>query len=320
MSPIDIPMREFEAARERVRGFVHRTPVERSAWLSDLAGHDIYLKLECWQRTRSFKMRGAYNAIAALTVEERRRGLVTASAGNHGQAVALAARELGAQATIFVPSTAPQTKKNRIRAFGATLREDEATYDDAEIAAQHYAREVGAVFVHAFSDPNVVAGQGTIGFELLEQLPQVQAVITPVGGGGLIAGIGAVLKDRQPAVRLAGVQSNQTTAMYDAFQAGGIVDSPIPPTLADGLAGCTDAISYQRAHALIDDMLLVEEAALPAALAGLYRHDGVVAEGAAATTVAALTTGVLRVAGPAVLIISGGNIDAGKLAALLASH
>ena len=316
----DLPtLADISAASRRIAGVALRTPLERSIWLSELTGHDVYLKLECWQRTRSFKMRGAANAVSTLSAEARARGLVTASAGNHGQAVALAARTVGAQATIFVPSNAPEMKKNRIRSFGASLREEEPTYDDAEIAAEQYARTTDATFVHAFADAAVVAGQGTIGLEILEDLPSVRDVVVPVGGGGLIAGIGIALAGSNAETRLWGVQSTETTAMYDAFQVGRSIECRITPTLADGLAGCTDDVSYQRARRVVDEMLLVSEDALPAAIRALYRYDGVVAEGAAAVTVAAIVERVIEVRGPTVLVITGGNIDPQKLSGILAS-
>ena len=306
-------------ARRCIAGLARRTPLEQSLWLSELSGHDVYLKLECWQPTRSFKLRGAANAVLGLSAEARARGLVTASAGNHGQGVALAARAAGVNATIFVPSNAPEMKKNRIRSFGATLRDREPTYDDAEVAAKEYAAETGATFVHAFADAAVVAGQGTIAFEILEDLPGVRDLIVPTSGGGLIAGIGVALQSSGKDIRLIGVQSTETTAMFDAFQAGRAVDCAITPTLADGLAGCTDDVSYQRARRVVDELLLVNEDALPAAIRGLYRYDGVVAEGAAAVAVAAIVEQVVEVRGPTVLVITGGNIDAARLAGILAT-
>src|SRR5688572_81918 len=307
---MDVTLQDIFLARKRIATIERRTPLDRSLWLTELTGHDVYLKLECWQRTRSFKMRGAYNAISSLDSAARASGLVTASAGNHGQAVALAAREVGARATIFVPSTAPETKKNRIRSFGAQLRDQEPTYDEAQVAAQRFAEETGAHFVHAFSDHAVVAGQGTVGLEILEDLPRVHDVLVPVGGGGLIAGIGVAIKSAGGEVGVLGVQSTETTAMYDSFRAGHAVDCSIGPTLADGLAGCTDQLSYERAREVVDEMYLVDESALPAAIRALYRHDGIIAEGGAAVVVAAVVEGVLKVSGPTVLVITGGNIDA----------
>ena len=313
-------LQDIYAARRRIAAVARRTPLDRSLWLTELTGHDVYLKLECWQRTRSFKMRGAYNAIASLSADARAKGLVTASAGNHGQAVALAAREVGAHATIFVPKTAPETKKNRIRSFGAELRDHEPTYDDAQVAALEFAHEKGATFVHAFADAAVVAGQGTVGLEILEDLPYVHDVLVPVGGGGLIAGIGIAIKSANPDVYVAGVQSTQTTAMYDAFEAGHVTDCPIGPTLADGLAGCTDEVSYERARRVVDEMFLVEESALPNAIAGLYRWDGIIAEGAASVCAAAILENVIKITGPTVLVITGGNIDAERFADILSSE
>jgi threonine dehydratase len=317
--PAGPSLADITEASRRIAGFAHRTPLERSAWLSKHAGHDVYLKLECWQRTRSFKARGAYNALAALPAELRERGLVTASAGNHGQAVALAASVIGARAIVFVPATAPEVKKERIRSFGAELRDHEPDYDSAEAAAEQFARAQGMTFVHAYSDPAVVAGQGTIGLEILDDLPSVQCVIVPVGGGGIISGMGLVLKNAASAVLVLGVQSDKTTAMYDAFQAGRTVDSPIPPTLADGLAGKTDEISYQRAQCVIDQLLLVDESGIAPAIRGLYRYDGIVAEGAGAVGVAALLQNRVALQGPTVLVVTGGNIDAARLSGILSS-
>jgi threonine dehydratase len=304
-------------ARARIADAVHRTPLERSPWLSEVAGCDVYLKLECWQPTRSFKVRGASNAVLARAKEVRARGLVTASAGNHGQAVARAARAVDAPATIFVPTDAPAAKKERIRGFGATLDEGAATYDDAEHAARAFADRTGAVFVHAFSDADVVAGQATVGLEIAEALPAVRNVVVPVGGGGLIAGIGTVLREVAPTCRLLGVQSVETRAMSDAFGAGHAVDSPITPTLADGLAGCTDETSYQRVRALIERIHLVDEAAIADALRLLFVRDGVVAEGSGAVGPAAIAGGVLRLEGDTAVVITGGNIDADRFARIL---
>ena len=314
-----LTLRDIHLARRRIASAAYRTPLERSDWLSELAGCDVYLKLECWQRTRSFKVRGAFNAVATLTAEERARGLVAASAGNHGQGVALAAREAGIRATIFVPSSAPAMKQARIRSFGAELEQVEGTYDDAEAAAVAYARETGATFVHAYSDPCVVAGQGTIALEVLETLPELREVIVPVGGGGLIAGIGLVMS-AVGGVRVVGVQSELTRSMHDAFEAG----APVPPvdhgpTLADGLAGGVEEESYERARPVTDEIRLVGEDSIAAAIRELYRRDGLVVEGAGATAVALLRDGYRPRSGPAVLILSGGNIDAGRLADILES-
>jgi threonine dehydratase len=315
--PAPPTLADIIAAGRRLAPVVTRTPLELSPHLSSIANAPVYLKLECWQRTRAFKLRGAYNAIASLSAPDRERGLVTASAGNHGQAVALAASLTGARATVFVPANAPVVKKDRIRAFGATLDESCASYDDAEAAAIAYARDTKQYFVHAFSDSAVVAGQGTVALEIIDALPDVRHIIAPVGGGGLAAGIGIALRALAPAVQLHGVQSSETRAMYDAFAAGRIVDSPITPTIADGLAGCTDATAYAWLRDLIDEILLVQEFGLRDAIRTLFNTAGVVAEGAGVVGYAAILEGLVRADGPCVVVISGGNIDPANLAAIL---
>jgi threonine dehydratase len=305
------------AARDRIRAGVRQTPLERSDWLSERAGCAVYLKLECWQRTHSFKIRGALNAVASLSPDERARGLVTASAGNHGLAVAEAARDHDATATIFVPLDAPTTKKTRIRRAGAELREVDGTYDDAVDAARGFARDTGALPVHAFADPAVVAGQGTLGLEIVERLPGVRDVVVPVGGGGLAAGTGAALTHHAPSARLVGVQSTATRAMHDAFRAGRVVPSPFAPSLCDGLAGETEQAAYEALRAVAHALHLVDEAAVADGIREVYRQEGVVAEGSGVVGVVAVLTGVVELQGPAVIVVSGGNIDGERLARIL---
>lgn len=308
-------------ARARLEGTCRRTPLEASSWLSDRVGAPVFLKLECWQVTRSFKVRGAFNAIAALESETRARGLVTASAGNHGLAVAQAARLHETVATIFVPAGAPETKKARIRRSGAGLREVNGSYDDAAAAARAFSRDAGAHLVHAFNDPDVVAGQGTVGLEILEELPDVGAVVVPVGGGGLAAGVGAAFRahaaDGRDPGRVLGAQSTATRAMYDAFEAGRVVSAEFPPTLCDGLAGETEPAAYERARSALDDLRLVDEARVAPAIRALFENEGIVAEGAGAVGVAALLEGTFAVDAPVVVVVSGGNIDGERLARIL---
>jgi threonine dehydratase len=307
------------AARQRLSGVIWRTPLERSAWLSDAAGIDVHLKLECWQRTRSFKIRGAYSAISALDDDTCRKGIVAASAGNHGLAVAVAAGLRGARATIFVPGDAPSTKRDRIRGHGADLRTVSGTYDHAARAARSFAAETGAHLVHAFADPAVVAGQGTIALEITEDLPDVRSVVVPVGGGGLVSGVGLAMKAvAGPAVRVIGVQSTATTAMHAAFEAGRVVPVEDQPTLCDGLAGETEPVAYELARSVVDVMDLVPEERIGNAIRELHRREGIVAEGAGVVGVAAILAGVLEPEGPAVVVVSGGNIDSDRLARILA--
>lgn len=315
-------LRAVEEARARLRGVARHTPLHFSPWLSERAGVPVHLKLECWQVTHSFKVRGAFNAIAALDDATRHRGLVAASAGNHGLAVAHAAALHDAPATIFVPASAPEAKKGRIRGLGAELREVEGIYDDAARAARSFARESGGRLVHAFDDPDVVAGQGTVAVEILEDLPGVREMVVPVGGGGLAAGVGAVLR-AVGGVRALGVQSTATRAMYEAFLAGRAVPTRDAPTLCDGLAGETEQGAYERARTALDELRLVDEASVGPTIRRLFEREGIVAEGSAAVGVAAVLTGVLSATGtvpldgPVAVIISGGNIDGSRLARLL---
>ncbi|HKJ93443.1 MAG TPA: pyridoxal-phosphate dependent enzyme [Longimicrobiales bacterium] len=314
----DVSIQDILQARERIRGTVRDTPLQHSPWLSERAGCPVFLKLECWQRTGSFKLRGASNAVALLDADARARGLVTASAGNHGQGLALAAAGAGIQADIFVPDSAPETKKARIRGYGARLHVVPGIYDQAAEAALAFAEESGGYHLHPFGDPGVVAGQGTVGVEIAEALPGVRTVLVPVGGGGLISGAGLALKTLTAgAVRVIGVQSDATPAMHAAFAAGRVVPAPMADTLADGLSGATETASYERARLVTDDMILVGERGLAPAIRDLYVHDGVVAEGSGAVGVAALRDGAVSLDGPAVVIISGGNIDAATLARIL---
>jgi threonine dehydratase len=314
-SPADV-----YAAYGLIAGHVRRTPLEHSPRLSLVAGASVYLKLECWQATRSFKVRGAFHAIATLSEAARNRGLVAASAGNHGQAVALAAHTFGIPATIFLPASAPQTKKARILAFGATLSDEAADYDEAERMAAAHAEQHGMTLVHAFADPAVIAGQGTVAVELLEQRPDVNEVIVPVGGGGLIAGMAMALKHVRPGVRVIGVQSSETPVMYESLRAGRVLELPVTPTLADGLAGGISEVTLALVREHVDDVRLVDESALPAAIRNLFSHEGVIAEGAAATAAAAVETLELELRGPVILVITGGNIDAARLGRLLLAH
>lgn len=311
---------EVRRAHDRVRDVVRRTPLERSRWLSGRVGAPVHLKLECWQRTHSFKIRGALNAVRALDEESRGRGLVTASAGNHGQAVALAAELTGATATVFVPRSAPEAKKSRIRQYGAELREVDGSYDDAAARATAHAQHTGATLVHPFTDPRVVAGQATAALEILEDLPDVRTVVVPVGGGGLAAGAGIVVRAMAPDARVVGVQSTATHAMHAALEAGRVVPTPVVPTLCDGLAGEVEPATFGAAQSLLDAVVLVEEAAVAPAIRHLYRREGLVAEGSGAVGVAALLEGLIPAEGPTAVIISGGNIDAATLADILAAR
>ena len=306
------------AAAGRLRGVVRRTPLERSGALSDLAGADVFLKLEGLQRTGSFKLRGAFNRVALLTGEERARGLVTASAGNHGMGVALAAHLHGARATVYVPEGAPETKRRRIARFGAELRTVPGGYDDARAAAEAHAARTGAFMVHAFSDPATVAGQGTVGLEIVEDLPGVRTIVVPVGGGGVINGVGIVARALGSGVRIVGAQTPETAAMHASLAAGELTSIDYPPTLCEGLSGDTDLPSFLLARTVVDEIVLVSEDAVRRAIRWLYVEEGIVAEGSAAVGVAALREGVIaNLGGPAAVVLTGSNLDAARLASIL---
>jgi len=309
---------DVRAAAARLQGVVRRTPLWRSDALSGICGADVRLKLEGLQRTGAFKLRGAYNVIAQLPAGERARGLVTASAGNHGMGVSLAARLLGARAIVFVPEDAPENKRRKIARTGAELRRVAGGYDEAHAAAETFAAESGARFVHAFSDPGVVAGQGTVGLEILEEMPDVRTLVVPLGGGGLIGGVGTVARALGRGVRVVGVQTHETAAMHASLAAGRLVSPTYGPTLCEGLSGDTDEAALALAMRVVDEVVLVAEDAVRDAIRWLHAEEGVVAEGSAAVGVAALLTGAVRdIAGPVAVVITGSNIDAPVLARIL---
>lgn len=314
-------LRDVLAAARRLEGVARRTPLEESDRLSELAGARVHLKLEGMQRTGSFKLRGAYNRVATLPPGDLARGLVTASAGNHGQGVALAARLLGATARVYVPGDAPETKRRRIARYGAELRTVEGGYDEAHHAAELDAERTGAAFVHAYSDPLTVAGQGTVGLEILADLPDTGTIVVPVGGGGLIGGIGVVARALRPGTRIVGAQTTETGAMHASLAAGSLCCPPQGATLCEGLSGETDERSLALAREVVDEVVLVSEAAVRRAMRWLFVEEGVVAEGSAAVAAAALLEGAVdRLAGPVVVVLTGSNVDAARLADVLGSE
>jgi threonine dehydratase len=310
---------DVQRAREVVRRHLAPTPLRRSL---AVRGRPVHLKLECWQPTGQFKVRGALNVLSSLTEAERRRGVVAASAGNHALGVAFAAATLGGvPATLFVPTSAPRTKVDKLRLFPVTVREEGATYDDAYALARAHAESTGATYVHAFEDPRTAAGQGTIGLEILEQMPDVGAIVVPVGGGGLIAAIATAAKALSPRVRIVAVQPEASPALRESLALGRpLLEFPAGPTLADGLAGGIGEIAFAHRH-LIDDVVTVTEDEIADAMVALLADDQVVAEGSAAVGVAAARVGrVVDDGRPVAVVVSGGNVDARVLARLLAAR
>jgi threonine dehydratase len=307
------------AAAHRLRGIATRTPLRRSAALSTLAGSDVYLKLECEQITGSFKLRGAFNVMASLPEEGRQRGVVAASAGNHGLGVAWSARHFGIRATIFVPATAPRVKREGIEKLGAVIDATSDHYDAALERALAFAKERGATFIHPCTGALLLAGQGTVALEILEELPDVQTVVTPVGGGGLLGGMGLLLRHVAPSTRIVGAQSEHTAAMARSLAASTVVSIPAVPTLADGLAGDIDETALDIGQHTLDDIQTVSEAEIEQAIVWLAREEGVVAEGAGAVGVAALRAGKIKEGkGAMAIVVSGGNIDRERVRGLTA--
>jgi threonine dehydratase len=308
-----------EAARARLQGAIYETPCAYSQTLSELTGTQCYVKLENLQMTGSFKERGAANLLLQLGPDERRRGVAAASAGNHGLAVAFHAARLGIPATIVMPTYAPLIKVTSARRYGAEVILHGANYDEAYERAQAVVAERGAVFVHPFDDARVVAGQGTLGLELLEQIEPLDGVLVPVGGGGLIAGVAVAIKARRPAVRVIGVQSAAVAGMERALAAGQRVRVPAGATIADGIAvRQVGEVPYAVASRLVDAVVTVDEEELANAVLLLLEIEKTVVEGAGAAPLAALLNRPLGLTGGHVaLVLSGGNIDVTMLARII---
>jgi threonine dehydratase len=316
-----ITVQDILHARDTIAPHVFRTPLRASFLLSERVGASVYLKLENWQTTGSFKLRGALNRIAQMSAAERARGIVTASAGNHALGVGYAARTLNVSpATIFVPLNAPRTKLAKLREFPVTVRQVGATYDDAQRAADAFAREQGATFVHAYDDPRTVAGQGTIGLEILEDLPKVAAILVPVGGGGMITGIAIAAKTLAPTTRLVAIQTDASPALRDSLRDNKCyAEYAHAPTICEGLAGGIGTMVFDAARQkLIDDVVIVAEDDVRAAIRALAETEQLIVEGSGAVGVAALLTRALDLRGKRVaVVLSGGNIDVESLNKIL---
>ena len=295
-------LREIEEARKRLEGVARVTPVYGSETFSRLTGREVLLKAENLQRTGAFKIRGAVNKIACLPDEERAAGVVAASAGNHGQAVAWAAREQGVAATIFMPHGTPMAKVEATKNYGGRVEQEGETFEEALAAALERAQETGAAFIHAFEDTDVIAGQGTLGLELNEQVPQAETVVVPVGGGGLASGNALALKGVRPDIRVIGVQS-AAFAPLAGGEVGGF-------TIAEGIAVKEPGeltTSILREH--LDEIVTVTDEQISEAIVLLLERAKLLVEGAGAASVAAVLGEEIGGSGPVVALLSGGNID-----------
>jgi threonine dehydratase len=308
--PAPVTPDSIHAAAADLAGVARRTPVEPSRWLAERVGGPVWLKCENLQRAGSFKIRGAYTRIVRLTPAERSRGVVAASAGNHAQGVALAASLLDVPATVFMPVGASLVKERATRAYGADVRLAGSTLDEAVAAATAHARQTGAVVVHPFDHPDVVAGQGSVGLEILEQVPDVATVVVCTGGGGLLAGIAQAVRAERPDVRVVGVQAAGAAAYPPSLWAGHPVALEAMSTMADGIAvGCPGEVPFALVRALVDEIVTVDEDAISRALVRLLERHKLVVEPAGAVAVAALMEQPAAFRPPVVATVSGGNID-----------
>jgi threonine dehydratase len=305
-----VPVDDVTAAAERIKGVVQRTPVEASRAMSDLSGVETLLKCEHLQRTGSFKIRGAYNRLALLSEAEKARGVACASAGNHAQGVALSASLLGLTATVFMPAAAPLPKVEATRRYGAQVRLVGETFDDAFEASQVWAAERGAVYIHPFDHPDVIAGQGTLGLELLDQINQIGTVVVPVGGGGLVSGVAVALKARRPDIRVIGVEAAGAACVTGSLAAGGLTSLSTVSTFADGIAVKTPgALTLAHIDAHVDEVVTVSDEAIARAVLVLVERAKQVVEPAGAASLAAVLERGTHWQGPVVAVLAGGNVD-----------
>jgi threonine dehydratase len=313
-----IGFEQIQWASNAVYEVAHRTPLLYSAALSERFGGEIYLKAESLQHTGSFKVRGAANRLASLTVPERDRGVIAASAGNHAQGVAVAARRLGVKATVVMPERAALAKVQAARRYGAEVILHGDDFDDSIKFAKAMALEANMVFIPAFDDERVIAGQGTLGIEIVEDCPGLETVVVPVGGGGLIAGVATAVKAMRPSASLIGVQAAAAPATSLSFQAREKCYQDAAPTIADGVAvGSPGDYTLPLLQRHVDACLTVDEEAIAQAIVLLIENAKLVVEGAGALAIAALLTGAVRPAGKTVAVLSGGNIDINMLATIV---
>jgi threonine dehydratase len=308
--PVQVSIEDIEKAAELVSDIALRTPMEESRWLSALTGSPVKLKCENLQRAGSFKIRGAYNRMSHLSTEERARGVVAASAGNHAQGVALAAQTLGIKATVFMPEGAPIPKEKATRGYGAEVIFHGRYLDDSIAEARTFAERTGAVLIHPFDNPYIVAGQGTVGLEILEQAPDVETVVVPCGGGGLLAGIALAVKAKRPGVRVYGVQAEGAAAYPASLVAGHPVALETMSTMAGGIAvGLPGDVPFPAVRDIVDEVITVSESSLSGAVLSTLERAKLVLEPAGAAAVAAILDDPARFGTPTVGVLSGGNID-----------
>jgi len=306
-------------AQQRLKGVVKVTPLEHSKSFSAMSGANVFMKLENMQSTGSFKVRGAYNKLCTLKTDELSQGVVCASAGNHAQGVAFAAKILGIKATVFMPVFTPPLKVIATRSYGAEVVLEGESFDDAQAAAMQFQKETGAVIIHAFDDPYIIAGQGTIGLELFQANDSIQDVLVPIGGGGMISGIAIALKEMKPDIRIIGVEAAGAQSMKNALKKGKPEKLAYMQTIADGIAVKTPGnLTFEAAKKYVDDILLVDDAEIAHATYLLLQRAKILAEPAGVAAMAAVLQKRPDFKGRNVVpVISGGNINMGLLEQIL---
>lgn len=314
-------LQDIRGAAEAIAGIALRTPLTRSV-LTDRVGQDLSLKLETLQPIGAFKIRGAAHAISKLDDTQKSRGVVCASTGNHGRALAYAAKLQGIRATVCLSELVPEVKVRAIEGLGAEIRYCGGTQDEAEEEVRRLVAEQGFVEIPPYDHPDVIAGQGTIGLELIEDRPDLETVLVPMSGGGLIAGIALAIKALRPSIRVIGVSMERGAAMAESIVAGRVVDVEEEPTLADSLGGGIggNRYTFDMCRELVDDTLLVTEPEIYRAMAALLLQEGIVAEGGGAVGYAAVLAGKIDVPGPTAIVISGRNVDIARLCAIAAGQ
>ena len=320
-----VTLKDIQEAQKAIVPYANCTPLNRSKFLSDLCRADVFLKLENLQVTHSFKIRGVINKLLHLSAEEKAQGVITASAGNHGQAVAFGGQKLGFSAKIVVPTTTPKIKVDGIKKYGAELILFGETYPEAERIAKELAQSEGRLYISPYNDPLIVAGHGTIGLEVVDELPKVDAVLVPVGGGGLISGIAIAVKNLKSDVQVIGVQSEAVPIMFESLKAGKIVPPHRhnPKTIAEGLSGGIEkgSITFSISQQYVDEVVLVREETLRQAVYLIWKNEKQVVEGSGAAGVAMLLENKDSFAGQSVaVVLTGGNIDDSLFQSIIASE
>ncbi|MDN5301325.1 MAG: threonine dehydratase [Thermoanaerobacteraceae bacterium] len=316
---MQVTLQDIREAREILKSVVYKTGVVHNTTFSEMSGNSVYLKMENLQKTGSFKLRGAFNKIAHLTDEEKRHGVIASSAGNHAQGVAMGATFYGIKSTIVMPKHAPLSKISATKSYGADVVLCGNVYDEAYAEAMRLQKETGATFIHPFNDPQVIAGQGTIGLEILEDLPDADAIVVPIGGGGLISGVSIAAKSIKPGIKIIGVQSKNMPSMAESVENKKITTVDGTPTIADGIAVKTPGeLTFSIIRKYVDNIITVDEDEIANAILLLLERAKVIAEGAGAVPVAAILNRMEDFRDKKIVaLVSGGNIDVNILSRII---